>query len=408
MTAVQSPTGASSAPSAPRPGPAAPVTPGASWLRRLDTPGAVALLVLLLGGLFVVARWHVAADGDVSRFVVPGSGYVTEEAEIDPEPGTGYDGQFAYRLALDPTDLGLRENGVVLDSPLRLQRIAYPALAHVVALGRPGWVPGALVLVNLVGLALLALVSSLLARDLGRRPVAGLLVVGFFGFVTTLSRDLTEIWTATLLLSALLAWRRDRAGLAAALATGAVLSRETALLLYAALVVAEGVRARSASARALLLASLPALAFLTWQLVCRAAVGELPLLSSSGKNLVVPATDLVPAALDWVRGAADLQRADLIHLGQLLTLGVVVGSAAAGLRTTQATVGERAAWVLSLLLVLSLSANVWKGPADFRTSAELHVLSAVLLLGSTRSLVLPAAALAVATTMTALLRVTSI
>lgn len=49
-----------------------------------------------------------------------------------------------------------REVGVSLDHPsYRQQRILYPLSVYVVSLGQAAWVPSALILVNLAGLAVL-------------------------------------------------------------------------------------------------------------------------------------------------------------------------------------------------------------------------------------------------------------
>ena len=370
------------------------------------TPVAVAVIVLLAASAFVTARWLVAADRDVGRFVLVGSAYAGASPQVPVLPGPGYDGQFAYRVAVAPTQLEGDAGEVALDSPLRLQRLTYPLLAAALALGRDGAVPEALVLVNVLGLGLLALLAAVLARDAGRPPVAGLLVPAFFGFATTLGRDLTEVVTAVLLLAGVLALLRDRAGLAALAFSGAVLSRESALLLYAVLAAVELAR-RPSLVRAAW-SAVPVGVFCAWQAVCLAVVGAVPLLSSSGKNLVLPLQDLLPAAVGWVRGALALQRADLITLGQLLALLVLVAAAGLALRRSTALPGVRAAWVAALLLVAGLSENVWKGPADFRTASELAVLSALVLLESRARLRLPALALAAAGTGTVLFRVTSL
>ena len=373
------------------------------------SPAGVAVLALVVAGLFVVARWQLAAERDISRFVVAGAEYATPEAGVHVQPGTGYDGQFAYRLALDPGELQRRAHGIVIDSPLRLQRIAYPALAHVAALGRPAWVPWALVLVNVLGVGVLALLGALVARGAGRAPVAGLLVPGWFGTWITLGRDLTEIVTAVLLLAGIVAWQARRSALATVALSAAVLSREAVLPVLAVFAIVQ--LAREGPGRRLrtaVLAVVPLAAFMTWQAVCWAASGQVPLGASHGKNAVPPFSDLAPAAVGWFRGALALQRLDLILTGQLLALAVLLVAAGLALRTSRTLPGVKVAWAAALLLVASLSANVWVGPADFRTATELHVLTAVVLLSSRSSLLVPGVVLAASSGATALLRVTSI
>lgn len=376
------------------------------WARL--SPLAVAALVLLVASGFATARWAVAADRDVGRFVLAGDAWVEPSAGVPVLPGDGYDGQFAYRLALDPTSLERTSNGVTLDAPLRLQRIAYPVLAWGLSLGQDGLVPEAMVVVNVLGLGVLALLAALLARDAGRVPAAGLLLLAWPGFVTSLARDLTEITTCALLLAGVLALRRGRVPLAALLLAGAVLSRESALLLAGALAAGHLWTSRRWSDSAWL--ALPAGVFVAWQAVCAAVVGRLPVTSSSGKNLVLPLQDLAPAAAGWVQGAVALDRGDLITLGQAVALAVLVAAAARAV--PRAGLSLSAAWAVALLLVLSLSDGVWRGPADFRTASELAVLSGAVLLTSGRSLRLPGILLGIllgmATLGTVLFRVTSL
>lgn len=372
----------------------------------------VAASAALLAVLFVLARLLLAADGDVARFVVAGSDVTTASVAVPVLPGAGYDGQFSYRLAVDPADLRPTAAGVTLDGPLRLQRMAYPVAAHVVALGAADRVPWALVVVNVVAVALLALLGALVARAAGRSPWAGLLLPGFSGFVMTVARDLTELVTAVLLVAGVLAWQRGRLELAAGAWSVAVLSRETVLVLVGAFVLAELVRCPQV--RVVLAGAAPVVTFGVWQLVCRSGTGLVPVLDSSGRNLVRPLSDLVPAAGAWLTGALALDRQSLVDLGQAAVLTTAVVLAGLTLRRTSragdegASAGLYAAWVGAVLLVGSLSTSVWKDPADFRTSAELHALSALLLLQSRRSLVLPGVLAAVSVLLTALLRATSL
>lgn len=363
--------------------------------------------MLFVASAFVGARWAVAADRDISCFALVGSAYA-QDAEVCVQDGTGYDGQFAYRIAVDPYELTGRSAGVVLDSPLRLQRITYPWLAHALAGGQDDAVPVTLVLVNLLAAGALAAAGIALARRAGRSPLVGLLPVGFFGLVTTLGRDLTELVTAAALVGGIAAWRTDRRWLAALAFAAAALSRESAYLLVLAFAAGELLHTR-AWRQVLPLAALPTAAFVGWQTIAWVDTGQVPLLASQGKNLVPPLTDLLPAAARWAEQASALERQGLIDLGQLIVLAtVIIAAARAAWQRRDQLDGITTAWVVSLLLVVSLSANVWKGPADFRTAAELWVLSCLLLLRSRLDLRLVGALTGAAWLATAAFRITSL
>lgn len=147
-------------------------------------------------------------------------------------------------------------------------------------------------------------------------------------------------------------------------------------------------------------------AFAAWQAVAAVATGQLPLLSSQGKNLVVPMTDLIPAVGAWWGSALSGDRQGLIDLGQFLVLCLVVGLAAR--RVGRESGPLACAWLASCVLVLSLSANVWKGPADFRTAAEVWVLSAAMLIRGGGSLRLPATVAVMTLVATMAFRITSL
>ena len=84
-------------------------------------------------------------------------------------PNNGYDGQFFYRLALNPSNLHRTAYGITFDSNFRVQRIGYPVLAWLVSLGQHQWVPVALIMVNILALTALGFLGGLLAREVNRR-----------------------------------------------------------------------------------------------------------------------------------------------------------------------------------------------------------------------------------------------
>src|SRR5690606_24989162 len=129
-----------------------------------------------------------------------------------------------------------REFGIEFSPPeYRHQRIAYPALAWLLAGGgREGLTPWSLVVVNLVAGAAMAGLAARLALDAGRTAWLGLVPAAWAGYLIGLSLDLAEVVAGAFLLAALLALRRRRWAYAAVALTGGALTRETGLVLVAA------------------------------------------------------------------------------------------------------------------------------------------------------------------------------
>lgn len=242
--------------------------PGAGSSRRRIV--ALALLAYLL--FFAAQLW--VYHGDVSRFVTAGDTFFDQRRLSYPiaveHASDGYDGQFYYRLALNPATTRRTEHGITIDSPpVRAQRIGYPALAWLASGGVAALIPYALVGLNLVGLAGIAWLGARLATLLGAPPRQGLLFVFYPGFVLTLARDTTEIVGTFLALAALTLATRGRAVAAALVGVAAVLTRETTLLYLAGFGLVEAwncVRRRQPST-ALFAYLLPPLAYVGWQAV---------------------------------------------------------------------------------------------------------------------------------------------
>lgn len=369
--------------------PAAPMSRFPAWLNR---PAAPAVVLAVAALVFVILRMVVACDGSIGNFVYAGSDFVRPPvAGVPLHPGPGYDGQFSYRLAVDPADLDENADHIHLDTTLRLERIAYPALAWVASAGQRSAVPTSLVGVNLLALALLAYLGGRLARASGRHALWGLLLAGYWGYLFSLGRDLHEIVTGLFVLAGLLAYRRARTSsrtgpmLAATAALSiAVLARETALLVVVAIAVVRlwdivHRRSRPKALEAVWL--VPIGVFVAWQAVCAAAVGEAPTLDSGPAQVGPPVVALVDAVGtafgDLVSGK---RAAAALLLVQLAALAVVVVLAGLRLRDDAVLREEQLAWVFALVLTLCLSKHYWSGPADLRALSDVYLLSALLLL----------------------------
>jgi hypothetical protein len=189
----------------------------------------------------------VFRDFDASIFIVAGDKFVDANKVASPivirKNDAGYDGQFYYRLALAPFSLQQRAFGVTFDAPTyRMQRIGYPLIAWGLSLGRADWVPAALVLANLIGLAAIALFAWRITVRLRLNVRTALVIVLWPGFIVTLMHDTTEIAAAALLLAAVdfyLAGRMVWFGVLGALTT---LTRETSILALAGIFFFEAVR----------------------------------------------------------------------------------------------------------------------------------------------------------------------
>ncbi len=232
-----------------------------------------ALIATLLAVGFTLARWQTWAHGRISRFILVGRHFATPSQLPHGMPVAktyGYDGQFFYRLALNPLNFHHTAYGITMDRPYRYMRIGYPALTWLVSLGQHFLVPVMLVAVNIAAIGALGYLGALFAVEGGRHALAGLLMPGYFGLITSLSRDTAEPLAAVLLLAGLLAVRGRRPVLAAALLAYGALTRETVMVAVAAIAIMRVIgmlRGRTRPGREDLAWAVPAVAFAAWQVV---------------------------------------------------------------------------------------------------------------------------------------------
>jgi len=152
----------------------------------------------------------------------------------------GFDGQYAYFLAVDPINARY-----YMDSPAyRYTRVLYPMTARVLALGRPDLVPFALIALNLI---MIGVGTAALAAVLRRRGVSPwyAAVYGFYpGVLITLQRDTTEIMAYGLVAVAIYLFDARRRWFWSAIVFAlAILARETAAIFaigYAATLLLAG------------------------------------------------------------------------------------------------------------------------------------------------------------------------
>jgi len=108
------------------------------------------------------------------------------------------------------------------------------------------------------------------------------------------------------------------------------------------------------------------------------------LLTSGQRNLGAPFAGLAQGFGHYM----DLfpSRAAVLWFGELFILIVVVAVAALALRTTNARLYERAAWLAYGVLALILAPGIWLGDVGFRSLDDLYLFSCIVLLSSKQRL----------------------
>lgn len=363
--------------------------------RRLpDRPALPAIITGLLALLFA-ATLLVRSDGDPSRLVHAAPPWTDPHAA----PGSltvqtadrGFDGQFFYRLAVSPLSKNRSVAGVRFDLPaLRNARWLYGAMGWASSGGDRDLVPWSLLTINVAAATAVGALCGALARDGGRHAVWGLLLALYPGFAYSLSLDTSELVAAMFLLAALLALRRGRWAFAAGAFTLAVLTRDTTVVVPAGVALAGAwtwaraqvgrpARPRVADGGPLVAGLVPLAAFGAWQLLQRARFGALPITSSGDNNLSAPLRGLVHELRRSLPPASGTAAFRLASIAVLLS---VVAAAALCLRRSAVPLGEKVAWVASVLVVVLLNGYLWSGATAFmRAATEAYLLSALVVLG---------------------------
>ncbi len=347
----------------------------------------------LLYGVVILGRlaYH---QWDASFFVTAGQAF-REPSRVPQQlkAGTryGYDGQFYYRLALNPFTHRRAEYGITIDNlPYRQQRILYPVLVHVLALGKVAWVPWSMIVVNYLAVCWLAFHAAGFAQRFGLPAIYGLALPLYPGILLGVVRDLPDPLAISLMVSSLYLLHSRRIAIGACLLGLAVLTRETIVLLAAALLVhsiRRRLRRQSAWTETLWL-MIPLLTYAAWQLWIFARWGTLGAAAGSANLNVFPLKSIALLLIQGVQSALTLDSfrrsaAGLMVCVELVFLGAMVGLAAITLIPSAVSPGVKIAWFLYLLLGAFLSRAVWAEDWAFmRGCAELIILGFIIMIGA--------------------------
>lgn len=264
---------------------------------------ALLVAILCVAYLAFIYLHYQRDDGQWFEFVRP-----------TPAGSTGYDGQFTYCIALDPTFATS-----CLDVPAyRYQRILHPILARYVGLLDAIHIIQAMLAINGIMLAVATLAVATLLTDVGVSTWFAL-VYGLFGGVFFAVRvNTAEPLAYGLVLLAILAGQRDRWWLNAALLGLAAFAKETILITTAGYVLYFVVQRRWWHAvRMVLISVVP---FVIWQFILRSWFGNFGV--GSGGAMATP-FEVIPFMGIW-RIGLEFGAAAFVRFGALLLPFVVL------------------------------------------------------------------------------------
>jgi hypothetical protein len=359
------------------------------WTNR---PIVVGLIALLAVAGVMLGRWDMWSRRSISRFILIGQ-HFAHPAQLPPgmplRAAYGYDGQFYYRLAVNPFNFSHTAYGITVDRVYRFMRVGYPVITWLASAGQRALIPYMLVAVNVAAVGALAYLGAMFARQGGRHAAWGLLLPAYFGLITSVSRDTAEPVAAAFLVAGLLAVRGRRPVLAGSLLAFGALTRETVMVAVAAIAVVRltgMARRRIRPGRADVAWIVPAAAFAAWQVVIYAVIGTFPLGADGGRNagapFIAPFEAIKYNLLHINFGAYNGVDIWLAEMAVLLVFAI---AALISWRTSRAPIHEKLALVLFLIEICSVTPSTWSSrTADLRSFVEVYLMAVIVLLSRPR------------------------
>jgi hypothetical protein len=262
-------------------------------------PAMVALIVSC-----AFAGWRLAQHGwDPVALAEVGGLY--ERGDIRGSPG--YDGQFAYFIALDPAPVQVASS---LDVPAyRYQRILYPLLARALAFGQARAIPWTLLAINAVAQFAGTWALAAFLDHVGVWPGYALIYGLWVGLVSGVGLDLNEPLAFALITGGWLARQRGRFTRGALLLGLSLFAKETSILFWGAALLADCVG--HAGRRRWVELATGGLAFVGWQFWLWRTFGQFGL--GSGGAMATP-FEWIPFMGFWRIGTASLAALGLFSL----------------------------------------------------------------------------------------------
>ena len=199
------------------------------------------IIAAILVTAVVLLLYGFTFQGNISGFfrigsVLPFSPYLNPPDLIVYPDQIGYDGQQFLSIALDPF---LQHSGTLdaLDSPrYRYRRIFYPLLSYLLSFGNRHLIPYVMVALNCLAILLIVFISSLYLKRYQGQAWPALLTLCIPGVWMVLSLSTADLIASALLVATLYYYREGKPAYVAIALTAACFTRETTLLLWAAVI----------------------------------------------------------------------------------------------------------------------------------------------------------------------------
>lgn len=353
---------------------------------RFDHPGIPLLITAVVYAAFILLRLSYFSF-DPSVFITAGDRFINPDflphKIIVLEKSAGYDGQFYYRLALDPFTSKAEDFGVKIDGPAyRHQRILYPFLVWLASFGHSAWVPFIMVGVNFCALCFIGWFGGMYSQSMNRHALWGLFFSLYPGFLLSLARDMTEILEICFLFAGLLLIRKGRQLLAAVFFTLAILTKETALLMIAGIFFSWLLSRKKGRGNAEItwyLFVIPGLSYVCWQGILFLHWGQISALSG-GNQIGIPLVGIV----DFVLSNFPVQSIyQAFLMGEFLFVIFFTAGVILSFGSSSALKHEKYSWIAYGALMAILTNTIWlEDWGFFRALSDFYLLGAIIVLGS--------------------------
>ena len=228
-----------------------------------------AMLVAL--GLAIAVAWYFYLskfDGQITGFfrigsVLPLSPLLNPAETLIYQGELGYDGQQFLTIALDP-GLQNQDSIAALDHPsYRYRRILYPLLGYLLGLGNPVLIPWALVVINILAIAVCTGLTAVYFQSQKQKTIGALAVLAIPGIWMVLFLSTADLLASVFSLGAVVCQQifpphqSKKWWLVPILLALALLTRETSLIIWLAIALTLVQNRQWRSMVALLLSLIP-------------------------------------------------------------------------------------------------------------------------------------------------------